>query len=332
MDGDLISVIIPVYNVERYLNQCIDSVVSQTYHNLEIILVDDGSSDNSGEICDKYAAKDNRIVVIHKTNGGLSDARNAGIKIAKGKYIGFVDSDDWIDSEMYDQLMTSISNSNSDIAICGLYREYLNKTAYNEILDCGSFSSQVALGKLIDNTDIHDHACTKLFKTELWNNIEFPVGKYYEDILTTYKLFAKAKKVSAIKNCLYHYRQRQGSIVRNGFNDTRFAYINAVESLLNDPLLKTNYKSLLEIRLLKVKYQLLWEFFLYSDQSSLKKYERQAIDWYKSIRANKWRICRLSGMSSSNKLMAVLSFLKFDIMYKLFRLKKVQLNNIKYYD
>ena len=130
MEEELISVILPIYNVEKYLEKCLKSVINQTYKNLEIILVDDGSKDNSPQICDEYAVKDKRIVVIHKSNGGLSDARNAGIEIAKGKYITLIDSDDYVELEMYEKLYNKAISDNLDIAICGNYNvseDYKNK-------------------------------------------------------------------------------------------------------------------------------------------------------------------------------------------------------------
>lgn len=130
MEEKLISIIVPVYNVEKYLKECIDSVISQTYKNLEIILVDDGSTDKSGEICDEYSKKDSRIKVIHKENGGLSDARNVALDIAKGEYIGFVDSDDYVEKDMFETLYKLAEEHNTEISSISFY-----KTLENEIID-----------------------------------------------------------------------------------------------------------------------------------------------------------------------------------------------------
>lgn len=139
--NDLISIIVPVYNVEKYLNKCIDSIINQTYKNIEIILVDDGSTDNSGKICDEYLLRDSRIKVIHKNNGGLSSARNEGINISSGEYIGFVDSDDWVEPNMYEEMYKKILYSNADIVDCGYWKEYENKSikyiSANEVKFCG---------------------------------------------------------------------------------------------------------------------------------------------------------------------------------------------------
>jgi glycosyltransferase involved in cell wall biosynthesis len=123
-----ISIIVPVYDVEKYLKKCVDSILNQTFKDFELILVDDGSPDNSGAICDQYAEKDSRVRVIHKENGGLSDARNAGIEVARGKYLGFVDSDDFVNEDMYKQLYTSIIENNADLSICGIFDLYEGKT------------------------------------------------------------------------------------------------------------------------------------------------------------------------------------------------------------
>ena len=131
MNSDLISIVVPIYNMEKYLDKCVNSIISQTYKNIEIILVDDGSTDLSYDICEKYKKLDNRIKVYHKTNGGLSDAKNFGIKHASGKYIGFVDSDDWIEPMMYEILYKNIKEKNADIAICGRYIDYENGKSFD---------------------------------------------------------------------------------------------------------------------------------------------------------------------------------------------------------
>lgn len=333
MNNPLISVVVPVYNVEKYLRQCIDSILSQTYMNLEIILVDDGSRDSSGSICDEYAKIDNRIVVLHKPNGGLSSARNAGIDIAKGEYIGFVDSDDWIEHDMYERLFDSICESGADIAVCGLFREYVNRT-----VNCSNtgenkvYDSSLAVQKLIENSEIQDYAVTKLYNRKLWHDVRFPVGKYYEDMLTTYKLFLQSDKIAIINKCLYHYRQRKGSIVRNGFNDVRLAYLEAAESFLENSELKEKYADTIDLRIYKVKYQLLWELFLFGDKLALRHYDTMARSWYKSIRSGRFAIVSNASMSKMMKLMANLSFLPYGMMWSLFRIKRYKSGDNNYYD
>lgn len=227
--NDLISVIVPVYNVEKYLPQCIDSLLNQTTKNLEIILVDDGSLDDSGKICDEFSEKDNRIIVIHKENGGLSSARNAGLEIAKGNYIGFVDSDDWLNESMYEILLKIIKDSDSDISCCKFFKtadsEEKIPATDNEIIQ--SFNNVEGLNNFY--TDLYTQtvvAWNKLYKRELFNNVIYPVGKIHEDEGTTYKLFYKANKITYTNKPLYYYRITPNSITTSKFSKKRLDIID----------------------------------------------------------------------------------------------------------
>ena len=214
---DLISIIIPVYKVEKYIYKCIDSVLNQTYKNLEIILVDDGSPDKCPEICEEYAKKDNRIKIIHKKNGGLSDARNAGLKVATGKYIGFVDSDDYIEKDMYQVLYNNIIKTNSDISIVNLKEVKENEIIENNVKDEQNtieYTKLEGLKKLIENK-IKSYAWNKLYKKEILNNIEFPVGRKMEDLAVMHKIFEKANKIVYTDKIEYYYLQRGDSILGN---------------------------------------------------------------------------------------------------------------------
>lgn len=207
----LISIIIPVYKVEQYLKECIDSIINQTYMNLEIIIIDDGSPDNCPLICDEYAASDNRIKVIHKLNGGLSDARNVGLNIITGDYVTFVDSDDVIHPEMINILYTEIQKTKSDIS-CINIQEFSNNYTFNKI---ASIDSKIL--SFLNYTDYPYHMCAwgKLFSTKLFQDIRFPVQKLHEDEFTTYKLMDKANFISYNESKVYYYRQRNGSIMQN---------------------------------------------------------------------------------------------------------------------
>lgn len=210
----LVSVIIPIYNVEPYLRRCINSVINQTYTNLEIILVDDGSPDGCPAICDEYVQKDNRIKVIHKKNGGLSDARNAGLKIAKGKYITFIDSDDWISPLYIDVLSKNLEANQADISIVEnlVTQDDTNATDINTNRT-QVMSSKEALHQLFKYNKISFAVSWgKLYKKELFTNIEFPIGKFHEDEFTTYKLFYSARKIVWNSHPLYYYFQRGNSI------------------------------------------------------------------------------------------------------------------------
>lgn len=227
MEKALISVIIPIYGVEEYLNQCIQSVVSQTYQNLEIILVDDGSQDACPRMCDMWAKKDTRIVVIHKENGGLSDARNAGMKVAIGQYIAFVDSDDWIEKEMYENMMNVLQNQNADIVECGtsyiLNSKIIRRTGIPEMR---LYSRKECMKELLSENAFHQTVWNKLYKKECIGKIKFEVGKYNEDEFWTYRVFNNIEKAVSLPECYYQYRQRNDSIMGN-FNIKRLDALEA---------------------------------------------------------------------------------------------------------
>lgn len=212
--GNLISIIVPVYNVEKYLERCINSITNQTYKNIEIILVDDGSKDNSGKICDELKQKDSRIKVIHKENGGLSDARNAGLKIASGEYVGFVDSDDYIENDMFETMYNLTQKYNAEISIVSFYELYKGKViGVRDSKNLEELNKIDAIKELLIDTKIQSYAWNKLFKRELFEGIEFPTNKNFEDIATTLLLFEKAKKVVLLEEPKYFYVRRDDSIV-----------------------------------------------------------------------------------------------------------------------
>lgn len=210
--NDLISVIVPVYNVEEYLKKCIDSIINQTYLKLEIILVDDGSTDNSGIICDSYEEKDKRIIVIHKENGGLSDARNKGLDVARGKYITFVDSDDYIEKNYVEFLYNLIIEKDVSIVAGSNCREYPEKT-----INAGTgvnifLTAKEALEKMLYEDDFDTSAWGKLYKKDLFDDVRFPKGRIYEDMATTYKVIDKVSKVYLSSYPIYHYIVRSTSL------------------------------------------------------------------------------------------------------------------------
>lgn len=209
----LVSIIVPIYNVEKYLRECVDSIIGQTYTNLEIILVDDGSPDRCPEICDEYAKQDNRIKVIHKPNGGLSDARNAGIEIAKGEYLSFVDSDDVIHCQMIEVLMKPIlEDDNIKISACGNVKFQDGETITISKIDVINLHSETfdyrTMCLKCTNT-----AWGKIYSKNLFDDIKYPVGRLHEDEFTTYKICYNAKTIAYLECLLYFYRQRQGSIM-----------------------------------------------------------------------------------------------------------------------
>ena len=206
----MISVIVPVYNVEPYLRKCLDSIINQTYQNLEILLVDDGSSDKCGEICDQYAKLDNRIKVFHTANRGLSEARNLGLDNAKGEYIGFVDPDDWIEPDMYELLLKRLEETKADIVECGMIKEYWDKSEESKKENM-ELTGKEALRLLLIGK-MSNAVWNKLWKRQCFETVCFPVGRVYEDIATTYLIFAVASHVCIIAENKYHYLQREGSL------------------------------------------------------------------------------------------------------------------------
>ena len=224
-----ISVIVPVYKVEPYLDKCVASIVNQTYTNLEIILVDDGSPDNCPAMCDAWAKKDRRIRVIHKPNGGLSDARNAGMAVATGELMAFVDSDDWIAPNMYEHLYQRLAEDNSDIAACGVQMVWETKTPSRMLTREGNrvLNQEEAMRAIIEESWLKQPVWYKLYKTDLIRDILFPVGKCHEDVFWSYQAVGSAKKVSVSDHIGYYYLQRGGSIMGAGYSLKR---LDAVEA------------------------------------------------------------------------------------------------------
>ncbi len=218
-----ISVIVPVYNVEKYLDRCIKSICGQTYKNLEIILVDDGSTDLSGMICDDQKKSDQRIRVIHKKNGGLSDARNAGLEIATGDYIGFVDSDDWIESDMYDSLLTAVKEHNVRLAITGINRIYDNGYEIDQFtrkMPIEYVGTDIIRRYLLQDS-FSTAAWDKLYHRSLFKNRRFPKGKLYEDAPVIFDILCEIEKAIVLGKPHYHYFQRSDSICGQAFSEKK---------------------------------------------------------------------------------------------------------------
>lgn len=217
--NNLVSIIVPVYNIENFIEKCIKSLCEQTYQNLEILLIDDGSKDKSGYLCDTMGKKDNRIKVFHKKNTGLSDARNYGIKNASGKYLLFIDGDDTISKDMVEVLYVKITDNEADISACPFIYEYSDGSTKNYekiVRDCDYImSNEEAVELLINKKYAFRHiACNKMYKASLFGDVLFPVGKLYEDMGTVYKLISKAKKIVYTYNTYYYYYQRSNSITK----------------------------------------------------------------------------------------------------------------------
>lgn len=320
---DLISIIVPVYNVERYLRECIESILNQTYSTFELILVDDGSTDFSYKICQEYAAVDKRIKLYQKENGGLSDARNYGLNYVNGKYIVFIDSDDYVEKEFIEVLYSSIKKYSSDIAT----------VAYRRVTDDGEISYDIIAGEKSEcwsNIDalmlmlyqkiISISACSKMYATELFKEIRFPKGKLYEDILTVPKLFLTAKKVSYECQPLLNYRVRKGSITTSAFKlkDTEMLE-NAVT--IKDDVLRMGNPNIDRAARSYIFSKASTLLFLVERSNYTEK--RKIMYWcWKYIKKYRWQVLKDCNTRRMNRLGACLSFfgMRFYInVYKKFK-------------
>ena len=231
----LITVVVPVYKVEEYLRECIDSILRQSYINLEIILVDDGSPDRCGQICDEYQVQDERIKVIHQQNKGLSGARNSAIDIAQGEYYVFIDSDDWISVNMIEELYKQMILNQADMAVTALESFYedgsVARNAHGDKIFV--YSKVQALDCFLFNDYLTPCVCGKLYKAATWKEIRCPEGKLFEDQYTTYKLIERCEKIVYITAPLYHYRKRGGSIGHGSFNQKTYHLYDAIHEEYN---------------------------------------------------------------------------------------------------
>lgn len=234
MEKEKISIIVPVYNVEQYLPRCIDSILNQSYQNLELILVDDGSPDNSGQICEDYAVLDKRIVVVHQKNGGASAARNHGLEIATGDLIGFVDSDDFIHPDMYRVLHQALVLDDADIAQCTFVNvENSEMKAPGLIQPSEIIDKMEALRRISYEYPLfYVVVWNKLYRRSIFEQIRFPLSKMYEDEFVSLKLFFEAKKISVVNTPLYYYYQSPVSVMRGSFSPKKLQYIEAIEERL----------------------------------------------------------------------------------------------------
>lgn len=252
----LISVVVPVYNVEKYLNRCVESIKNQTYENLEIILVDDGSPDKCPKLCDDFKKNDKRIKVIHKKNGGLSDARNRGIDIAKGKYITFIDSDDYVKKEYVELLYHTLKKFNSDISICSHSVEYENGSIIDKSCNIEkAYSKEEALENMMYGKNIDTSSWGKLFKIELFNKIRFPINRLFEDSATTYLLFDLAEKISYSGKSMYFYEIRNDSITSSNFNSKKMDLIISTKEMYS--FIERKYPKLIKAAKRRLMYSYL---------------------------------------------------------------------------
>lgn len=237
MDSNLplISVILPIYKVEKYLHRCVDSILSQTYENIEVILVDDGSPDNCPKICDDYAAKDVRVKVVHQKNGGVSAARNTGIRVASGEFVAFVDPDDYVSEDFLQFMYDLMSQYDADIVSCGAVDVYPSgKTAFHAPdTDVHVMDSRQALERMCYNDGFYITLWDKLYKKKLFDGVDFIEGKLYEDTGTTYKLVDRANRIVACCRVKYYYviSPNSSSITTSSFNKNKLDYVEMADQM-----------------------------------------------------------------------------------------------------
>lgn len=313
--NELITVVVPIYKVEQYLNRCVDSIINQTYKNLDIILVDDGSPDNCGKICDTYANDDKRVRVIHKENGGLSDARNCAIELAKGDYITFIDSDDYVSNNYVEYLYDLIKKHNSDISCCSFLPFY---EVINEQQDKESFeilSSEEALEKLYYQKQLTTSAWGKLYKKKFFNEIRFPKGEICEDLDTIYRVFALSNKIVISNQKLYYYLQRPDSIINSKFSLKRMKAIEFAFSMLNFTIEK--FPNLVSA----ARNRLFMEAIFIAIQIPRKSYKTEQKEIYDIIKQNRSIVLKDKNSKKWYRFIALLSFFGIAPVRLFFQLK-----------
>ncbi len=319
---ETISVIIPVYNVEKYLRRCVNSVLESSYKELEIILVDDGSQDSSGKICDDYAIRDSRIKVIHKENGGLSDARNIGIKESTGEILTFIDSDDYISFDAISLMYKAKLKYKAQISCC-LFRlvdDNYNKIKRPVAVGMEAFSCTEALEKMLRQSEIFCSAWGKLFDRDLFSDVLYPVGELHEDLATTYKLFAKARRVSIARIDGYFYYMRPGSIQQSPFSKKKMAQLRFAKE--QKTYIDEKFPALCKATTDRLVSECFHILFSIGCQEGYDAEKKEIIDIIKSNRAG---LILEKRTSKKTKYACILSYLGFGFtrwVYDIFRIKQ----------
>ena len=321
---DLISIVIPVFNVEKYLKRCLDSLLSQTYSNIEIILTNNGSTDASGIICEEYKNKDSRVKVIHQDNGGPSEARNAGIDIANGKYIAFVDSDDWVSRFYVENLYNALVKTNADISVSkfelvrGDNAPATSPSGIPLHLEC--ISGAECLQRILLQKGMETSAPGRLYKLKAVDKVRFPEGKIYEDIMFSAIIVSNANRIAVIDNVDYYYFQRTGSISNQTFSSARMDCINNSRMLVD--YVSENYPEYF-------KDVICWYFsglcstFLKIPKDSYKA-ERELI--WKEIKRYRWAVLSNKHARTKNKFAALVSYLGPQLLRDIYKTTQIRGN------
>ena len=234
MDKGLISIIIPVYKTEKYLRQCVESVLAQTYGDIQVVLVDDGSPDGCGDICDEFARADARVKVVHQENAGLSAAWNAGLRLAEGEFVGFVDSDDFVEPDMFEYRLRGLEEADADVAVCGIFDEYSARTETRSPGEKRTLDTDGVLAEMELNTGIQSYVWNKLWRRFLFDGIEFP-GRTSGDIAVAHLLFERAARgVALLPEPKYHYRFLAESITGDRSLKRSFNFVDVFRKRRED--------------------------------------------------------------------------------------------------
>lgn len=319
--SELISIIVPVYKVEDYLERCVDSIINQSYKNLEIILVNDGSPDNSGKLAEELAKKDERIVVYHKANGGLSDARNYGVAKAKGTYIGFVDSDDYIHKDMYKNLYDLIKSENTLVAESNVTRIYGNteRPHYEGQPYRKTISVKEYVREYLTMEKVYGSVWCKLIDSKLAKESTFPKGKYYEDIYYNYDLVQKVDRISITSEAHYYYYIRENSITTEKYSPKQLDLIEILDKLKK--YVDTAYPDLKEEAFIRQVYAYLSTFNHMIVEDNYKNIDRfQEI--YNFLKENKARVLSSSLAAKNLKLSVLVLGINTGLYKKLYKIYK----------
>ncbi len=303
----LVSVIIPIFNVEKYLRRCVNSIIKQTYKTLEIILVNDGSTDNSGKICESYKSSDSRVHVIHKENGGLADARNQGMDIARGDYILFVDSDDWIKKDCIQVLVFYAIRKNADVVIS----KYKNVSSKDVVAQDKKHRTSVlalsqitALSCLLYQKKFTTSACGKLYKASVMKKERFPIGKLFEDVVTIFNVIESSERIILIDDVLYYYFERNDSITKSSFDIRKMDYVDACTALYEYVCI--HYPQLEKAALSR----LVWaEIYVIVHMDDFTKYNNIYKNVWKHIKQKRLIIIRDRNANIKCKCVCILSYL-----------------------
>lgn len=309
----MVSIIVPIYNVEKFLKECLESIVNQTYRDLEIILVDDGSPDNCGKICDEYAEKDTRIKVIHKENGGVSSARNVGLSAVTGEYISFIDPDDVVSNDFIKKLLYLSQSNNCDIAECN-FVSFENEI----ILDDSNLNVELVSPLDIQKELFSDDSVkavvlwNKIYKKYLFDNIQFPFGKINEDEYAMYRVIYNCKtKIAVTNESLYYYRTNHNSIMRRKYNVSRHDSIGACKEQ-KEFYMKNNEKELFDRVVIKFQTRLEWIFILTIE--NIEKPKNYLFNIKNEMNENLKDFIKIKNISLVKKIRAIL-FTKMPYLY-----------------